>query len=451
MFRSRRARVRRVRLFSVAARFFALASLSVLPRGWAELSSFDHNEQALYRPTPFSLPPPVFFPLPKLPPFSSIEPLQHVTYKTGPNETLEKVLLNVGVSQRDAQGWLRSVRTRYPALARRLPQGRELHFYFSPGEQGAAGKDARKLKALELEVQEDRFLAWERSTRGIVFSRRDRPHEVEVHAASGVVETGFAEDGIRAGLNSALLSQLVDIFSWDIDFQKDLRQGDTFKLIYERRYPKGKEEKASFRILAADVTSGDQKYSAIYFEKERGKGKYYDLDGRSLARAFLRFPLEFINISSFFTHSRFHPILKTDRPHYGVDFAAKRGTPVRSIGDGKVFFAGWRKGGFGRLVEIQHSGNDGSVYTSRYAHLQAVAKGVRKGVSVKKGQVIGFVGSTGRSTGPHLHFELYKDETYVDPLKVDLPPEDELAPVFRRAFNRVKQLLLTETEPLPSS
>ncbi|MBI2358765.1 MAG: peptidoglycan DD-metalloendopeptidase family protein [Deltaproteobacteria bacterium] len=290
-------------------------------------------------------------------------------------------------------------------------------------------------------------MTWEKGNKGIVFTKRERPYEIERKTAGGIIDTTLFNDGARAGLDESLLSQLVDIFSWDVDFDKDIQRGDTFRVVYEERVRKGSARKPLLRILAAELVSAGQQYVAIYFDKEKNKGGYYDLEGRSLARAFLRFPLEFTRISSFFSHSRVNPILKVDRPHHGVDFVAGRGTAVRAIGDGKVVFAGWRKGGYGRMIELQH----GFEYATRYAHLQGFAKGTRSGISVKKGQVIGYVGSSGLTTGTHLHFELYKDQQYVDPLKFEFPREDRIEPGLRRAFEDLKQILLAQLAATPHS
>ena len=387
-----------------------------------------------------------FFSLPKLPPLAPGENLEHVTYRTGLKETLQKILSALGLSRRESQPWLVSVQRQYPAA--RLVEGKELHFYFAKTKPGLFGdQEARQLKALEVELGDDKVLSWEKGGKGIIFNRRDKAFEVQLITVAGTIESSFVEDGLRAGLNPTLLSQLVDIFSWELDFENDLRRGDGFKVIYEKRVRIGGSDSVSFRILAAEITNGDQNYGAIYFEKEKGSGKYYDLNGRSLARAFLRFPLEFIGISSFFSHSRFHPILKTERPHSGVDFMAKRGTPVRAVGDGKIEFAGWRKGGYGRIVEIEHD----STYSSRYAHLQSLAKGVTKGSPVRKGQIIGYVGSSGLATGPHLHFEFYKNQNYVDPLRVDLPAEEEIEPSLQRLFENTKRFFLTQMDLTPNT
>ncbi len=382
----------------------------------------------------------------ELPPLEGLTTLRHMAHRIRPGETLTKLFIQSGLTQQERQLWLGSIQKYHPMNG--LRPGQEMHFYFTRPKISPRGLKSREsLKALEIELNEDWILTWEKGSKGIVFSKREKPYDVELKTAGGVVESSLSEDGSRVGLNQTLLSQLADIFSWEIDFHKDIQKGDSFKLLYEERSRKGKESKASFRILAAELINEGQRFFAIYFEKERGKGSYYDLDGRSLARAFLRFPLEFSSISSQFSHSRFHPILKVDRPHNGVDFTAKRGTPVRAVGDGKVLHAGWIKGGYGRMIDIQHD----TIYASRYAHLQGLAPGIRRGVNVQKGQIIGYVGSTGRSTGAHLHFEIYRDQEYVDPLTFEFPPEDRIEPALRRVFENAKQLILTKLAATPHS
>jgi murein DD-endopeptidase MepM/ murein hydrolase activator NlpD len=375
----------------------------------------------------------------KLPPIQTTDRLERITFRAKPRESLDKILARFGIPSKESPPWLHSFRQHYPE--KMLRPGQEVHLYFVRTRPGLY-KGAKLLRAIEIELSEHAILVWEKGEHEIFFSKRSKPYDSEIKTISGVIDSSIAEDGLRAGLNSTLLSQLVDIFAWDLDFATDLRKGDTFKLVYERKWRAGQQSEGSFRILAADIDSQGQKYNAVYFERENGKGKYYDLNGRSLARAFLRFPLQFTGVSSLFSHSRFHPILKADRPHHGIDFMAKRGTPVRAVGDGKILFAGWKTGGYGRLIEIEHD----SAFSSRYAHLQALAKGIRKGVTVKKGQIIGYVGSSGRTTGPHLHFEFYKDQTYVDPLNVEFPAEDVIEPYLLHLFENTKQLLLTEMD-----
>jgi murein DD-endopeptidase MepM/ murein hydrolase activator NlpD len=326
-----------------------------------------------------------------------------------------------------------------------LPIGREVHLYFAkptlirsrPGTPG-------QLKALELDQDDALTLTWEKGIRGILFQRREKPYDVEVKTVSAEVDSSLLEDGRKAGVHPALLSQLAEIFTWDVDLQTSVRKGDTFKILYEQRSRKGQEFSSVMRILAAEINNAGQKLTAVYFEKQKGQGNYYNLEGRSLARAFLRFPLEFTSITSHFNESRFHPILKTNLPHMGVDFAAQRGTPVHAVGDGIISEAGWN-GGYGKAIDIRHD----SSYLSRYAHLQGFAPGIRPGVNVIKGQIIGYVGSTGRSSGPHLHFELYKDQQLIDPLSVDFPAEESIEPSLQTVFEHKTKTYLVGLSAYP--
>ena len=377
---------------------------------------------------------------------TSLDPLEkreHVVRRIRAGDTLPGLFARFGLGQSERQMWVRSIQRNFSRQT--LPAGREVHFYFSTENARGRRLQSEWLKALEVDYDDTTSLTWEKSGREIFFQKREKPYDVELKAASVMVDHSLFEDGRSAGLQPTLLSQLADIFTWDMDLEK-VRQGDSVKILYEKRSRKGQETKASLRILAAELINAGQKFTAIYFEKQKGIGGYYNLEGRSLARAFLRFPLEFINISSQFTDSRFHPILKANLPHLGVDFAAQRGTPVRAVGDGVIRQAG-RNGGYGKLVEIQHD----STYMSRYAHLDRFAAGIRNGVEVKKGQVIGYVGSTGRSTGPHLHFELYKDRQYIDPLSVDFPADDGIEPSLQKVFDHQKNLFLVELSSGPQS
>jgi murein DD-endopeptidase MepM/ murein hydrolase activator NlpD len=377
------------------------------------------------------------------PPMDSLEIREHVVHRARPGETLAALLSRFGLAPKEKQLWSNSFKRNYAISG--IPKGREVHFYFTrAGDRQRSSSD--RLRALELDLDDDWTLTWEKGPRGILFQKREKPYDVELKTATISVENSIFEDGQRAGIHSKLLSQLADIFTWDIDLDKDVRAGDSLKILYEMRSRKGQEAQSSLRILAAELINAGQKITAVYFEKQKGQGNYYTLDGRSLARAFLRFPLEFASITSHFTDSRYHPLLKASMPHTGVDFAAQRGTPVRAVGDGVITQAGWN-GGYGKLVEIRHD----STYTTRYAHLGGFARGIREGSAVKKGQVIGYVGSTGRSTGPHLHFELYKDQQYVDPLTVDLPSEEMIEPALQKLFEDQKQLFLVELTSTPQS
>jgi murein DD-endopeptidase MepM/ murein hydrolase activator NlpD len=369
---------------------------------------------------------------------------EHVVLRAGRAESMPSILNRFRLPSADKQLWNRSI---LASLGwQPLPRGKEVHFYFDKGTINGRLKSPAGLTAIELDQSDALSMIWEKDGRTILFQKLEKPYDVEIQSVSAAIETSLAEDGRKAGIQPALLSQLADIFTWDLDFEKGFGSGDSVKILYEKRTRKGNGAKSYLRILAAELMNAGQKFTAIYFEKEKGTGGYYDLDGKSLARNFLRFPLEFVYISSQFAESRFNPVLKTYLPHTGVDFAAERGTPVRAVGDGVITQAGWN-GQYGKAIDLQHD----SRYMSRYAHLQNFARGICNGVSVKKGQIIGYVGTTGRSTGPHLHFELYKDQQYVNPLSVDFPAEDKIEPYLQRMFDSQKRTYLVELSIAPQT
>ena len=255
--------------------------------------------------------------------------------------------------------------------------------------------------------------------------------ETQIHMRSGEIVSSLFAATDAAGMSDAVAVQIADIFSTDIDFHRDLRRGDRFSAIYEVQYHQGEPVKTN-RLLAAEFTNQGKTFHAVWFQNPEGEGGYYTLDGKNIRKAFLRSPLEFSRISSGFTKARFHPVLKTWRAHTGVDYAAPTGTRVKATGGGIVEFAG-RQGGYGNLVVIRHQ----SKYTTWYGHLSRFAPGIHKGKRVAQGDVIGFVGSTGLATGPHLHYEFRINNAHQDPLRVAMPPAPPLAPQYRAAFNEV--------------
>lgn len=378
-------------------------------------------------------------------PIDLSEKRELVTYRIRPGETLSDVLNRHNVSQAESLLWARTMTRNIGSEA--LPAGKEAHLFFGrPLVRGRGLIAHGQLKAVEIDQNDSFTLALEKGIRGIFVQRREKPFDVELRTVSASIENSLFDDGRKAGVHPALLSQLADLFTWDLDLEKEVRKGDHFKILYEQRSRKGQEAKTGLRILAAELNSSGQKYTAVYFERQKGVGGYYNQEGRSLARSFLRFPLEFSAITSHFTDSRFHPILRTNMAHTGVDFAAQRGTPVRAVGDGIIAEAGWN-GGYGKAIDIKHD----STYLSRYAHLDSFAEGIQPGVAVSKGQLIGYVGSTGRSTGPHLHFELYKDQQYINPLSIEFPAEDHLEPAMHRLFENQMRTYMAELKSSPQS
>lgn len=367
---------------------------------------------------------------------------EYIVHRVRSGDTLPRILDLFTLTAGDKDLWGRSFRQHF--RSGKLAPGRQVHLYFAKPDIDA-NRATESLMAVEVDFNDSMDLTWEKTGRSVFFARREKPVNVELRTATATIDDSLFRSGMKAGIHSSLLSQLTDIFTWDIDLE-NIYQGDSFKILYEQRSTRGQPDKPQLRILAAELISAGQKKTAIYFEKQKGMGAYYNIEGRSLARSFLRFPLEFANITSTFSESRFHPVLKTSMPHTGIDFAAERGTPVRAVGDGIINQASW-SGSYGKLVEIQHDAG----FATRYAHLSSYGNGIRKGSVVKKGQVIGFVGSTGRTTGPHLHFELYKDQQYINPLSLDFPAEDTIEPALLTVFEDQKNTFLVELTSLPQS
>ena len=260
------------------------------------------------------------------------------------------------------------------------------------------------------------------------------PLERRVVMRSGIIRSSLYAATDAANLNDAVADQLAQIFSTDIDFHKDLRRGDRFTVLYEMYYDSGEPVRAG-RVLGAEFVNQGRSYQAVWFQHgANGQGDYYSLEGKPIRKAFLRSPLEFSRISSGFTSARFHPILQRWRAHTGVDYAAATGTRVKATADGTVDFAG-RSGGYGNMVVLRHH----SRYTTVYAHLSGFAKGIRVGSRVEQGSVIGYVGSTGLATGPHLHYELRINDVYQDPLRVAIPEAPAITAEHRAAFEAVSR------------
>jgi murein DD-endopeptidase MepM/ murein hydrolase activator NlpD len=257
----------------------------------------------------------------------------------------------------------------------------------------------------------------------------------EIKYASGSIVTSLWDAMIAGGLHPSLVNELSEIFAWTVDFF-GLQKDDSFKVIYEELFIEGKSLGTS-RVYGAQFTRSGVTVSAIPFIQD-GKESFFDIDGNSLRKAFLKAPLQFSRISSRFSANRLHPILRIRRAHFGVDYAAPVGTPVHAIGDGRIISA-TNEGASGRMVKIQHN----SVYSTAYLHLSGFGQGVFAGALVKQGDIIGYVGSTGLSTGPHLDFRFYKNGSPVDPLKVDAPSVEPVLEKDKAKFEKIKTVVLS--------
>lgn len=257
------------------------------------------------------------------------------------------------------------------------------------------------------------------------------PLERRIMMKSAEIRSSLFAATDAARINDSVAIQLADIFSTDIDFHRDLRRGDRFTVVYEMYFDSGEPIKPG-RVLAAEFVNQNKAYQAIWFEHADGRGDYYTADGKSMKKAFLRSPLEFSRISSGFTRARFHPILQRWRAHKGIDYAAATGTGVKATSDGVVESARYDRG-YGNVVVLRHQ----QKYTTLYGHLSRFASGITRGARVSQGQTIGYVGSTGLATGPHLHYEFRINEIHQDPLRVVMPEAPPITPELRASFDKV--------------
>ncbi|MDH3713173.1 MAG: peptidoglycan DD-metalloendopeptidase family protein [Gammaproteobacteria bacterium] len=333
---------------------------------------------------------------------AAVPELPNYEHTVGRGDTLSGILTEAGFPAADLVALTRLEKAPW----RSLRPGQRMTFY--------ANSDG-ELARLVLHRSETQRVVFTRDGQGFSFEQHDAPTEARRAYAQGVIRDSLFVAGRRAGMPDGLTMDLAHIFGWDIDFALDVRRGDRFTVIYEKIY-RGDQFLRTGNILAAEFVNRKRVYRAVRYTPAHGRSDYYTPQGHSMRKAFLRSPLNFTRISSRFSRRRFNPALHKFRAHNGVDYAAPRGTPIWSTGDGKVAFRG-NKGGYGKTVIVNH----GTRYSTLYAHLRGYAKGIRSGKRIRQGQVIGYVGTTGLSTGPHLHYEFRVNGTHRDPLRVKLP------------------------------
>lgn len=303
-----------------------------------------------------------------------------------------------------------------------LKIGKNLRFYF---------ENENRASRIEYDRDTERVIIIERT--GNNFSAREEKinYTVTQEIAHGTIDNFFYADALEAGLAESTVLEVGDIFSFDIDFTTEIQAGDTFSIIYEKRQRDG-QNGPDGKILAGKFVNAGASFYAYYFEND-GNGGYYDANGRVLERQFLKAPLSYRYISSGFTGARMHPITRKISAHYQIDYAAPSGTPVVASARGTVASAGW-EGGWGNMIRLTHDNG----YTTHYGHLRAFAKGLRAGESVSRGQIIGYVGSTGWSTGPHLDYGVKLNGVPINPLKMDLPKGIPLSTEKMPEFEKLK-------------
>ena len=319
-------------------------------------------------------------------------------------DTVAGLVARLGIADQGALAFLRAD-----------PVGRQIFRQLIPGRTMQAETDGNGgLVSLRYFVGPGKVLEVTRGPDGYSAHERATVASPRAYYKSATIRSSLFAATDAAGIPDAIAMQLARVFSTDIDFHVDIRSGDSFSVIYEMSY-EGGELVSSGRILAAEFVNQGRTYSAVLFRDEEGDDAYYELDGTSRAKAFLRSPVEFSRVSSGFG-KRFHPIFRNWRAHTGADFAAPKGTRVLAAADGHVVFAGWRNG-YGITLELRH----GESISTLYAHLSGFASGVRAGSRVRQGDPIAFVGATGWATGPHLHYEFKISGMHQDPMRVALP------------------------------
>ncbi len=360
-----------------------------------------------------------------------VDSLEVITHKVKRNEFLADILLRYDVdyniideiarSSRDIFD-VRKIRVGYPyALIRTLDSVPRVHY----------------------------FIYEQSPTQFVVFDLRDTLNiykgekEVERRLArtSGTITSSLWNTMVENESDPNLANELSEIYAWTIDFF-GIQKGDHFRVIFEELYVED-EYIGLGKVIAGGFNHLGHEYYACFFQPDT-LGDYYDEEGGSMRRTFLKAPLRFRRISSGFSYSRMHPVLKYRRPHLGVDYAAAAGTPVHAVGDGVVTFASWTKEG-GYTVRIKHNGT----YSTGYCHFSGFGKGIKQGVHVKQGQVIGYVGQTGLATGPHLDFRFYRNGQPIDPTKVKSPPAKPVDTAYAEAYRIYCDSLIMELDSIP--
>lgn len=346
-----------------------------------------------------------------------IDSLEVIQHRVGKNQFLTDMLMQYNVDYATIEFLARNFRSTFDV--KQIKAGNN---YFM-----MLGNDSlRKPLYFVYEINPADYVVYSLSDSLYAF-RGSKPVETRVESAHGIITSSLWNAMVGNGYDADLAIKMSDVYAWTVDFF-GIQKNDRFEVMYERKYIDGKAVGVG-KILSARFNHYGKDQYAFYFE-QNGEGDYFDEKGQSLQRAFLKAPLKFSRISSHFTNSRYHPILKYSRPHHGVDYAAPAGTPVYAIGQGVVTRKGFQGGGAGNFLYIKHN----STYTTAYMHLQKFAPGIREGSKVSQGELIGYVGSTGLSTGAHLDFRFFKGGQPVNPLTVESPPAKPVESQLMQAY-----------------
>lgn len=343
-----------------------------------------------------------------------------------PGTNFANLLMQAGVATDTAIAILINTKKVYDFS--NITAGKNLTFVYDP--------QSEKLQRLIYEIDKDFQLVVSNAatTSSEFWEAKKIPIEytIKVKSAKGTIENSLYETVLNQGLDERLALALAEMFAWQIDFAAQIQKGDSFKVVYEKKYREGDYDHPG-NILAAEFINNGEKFQGFYFKGEESREGYYDENNGSLQKVFLKAPLQYKYISSGYSYRRFNPILKTFTRHRGIDYAAPAGTPAVSVGDGTVAQAGWN-GYYGISVKVRHN----ETYSTVYGHFMSLAKGIRVGARVRQGQIVGYVGSTGLSTGPHLHYEMHKFGSLINPFTEKIPAGEPIKEIDQQAFQELK-------------
>ncbi len=371
--------------------------------------------------------------------------IQH-SVTIGAGDTLAEVLTRSGIDGGDAHAAIQAFAKAYNP--RRLRKGDELAIAYRPHDAEAADATATPgtFLGFTYNASPEREVSVRRGQDGGFESReRARPITRQAVRADGTITSSLYVAGKEMGVSDATLAEMIRLFSWDVDFQRDIRKDDAFQVMYNRVIDEDGEIIGAGEVLFAALTLSGKRKAIYRFKGDDGHTEYFDETGHSAQKALMRTPIDGARLSSGFGRRK-HPILGYTRMHRGVDFAAPRGTPIYAAGNGTIVHAG-RNGGYGNYIRIRHNGN----YETAYGHMRALARGMRVGRRVNQGQVIGYVGTTGRSTGPHLHYEILRQGQQLNPMRVRMPSDRTLAGGELRRFQGLRAALDQRYALLPKA
>ena len=362
-----------------------------------------------------------------------IDSLDMNYYKIESGDYLSSILINLGFTGSDAEQITETISPLYPPS--KLQIGNAYAAICAPDTTSA-------IQYLVFEKSKSDYVVVDLSSDSLKVHESTKPITLKRKYAEGTITSSLWNSIIESGASPMLALKLSDLYAWQVDFF-GIKKGDSFRLIYDEAWIDDTTFLDIASIEGAQFFHHDREYIAVPFKQDSIK-EYFDEEGNSLRKQFLKAPLDFFRISSRFSNSRYHPVLKRYRAHHGVDYAAPTGTPVKTVGDGVVIAKGYQRGGGGNFLKIKHN----SVYTTTYMHMSRFAKGIQKGSSVRQGEVIGYVGATGLATGPHLDYRVHKNNQPIDPLKMEAPPSYPVKPELMDNFLATRDSVLMELDSL---